>query len=69
MKFNVLGFNIILISSQFRFLTPSYPFWYYFGDKLKVSSPKKLKILKEFPQVCQLKVHVFTFNMILLSPP
>ena len=39
------------------------------GDKVKGSSPKKLKNLIEVPYVCQLKIHVFSFNMILLSSP
>ena len=52
-----------------RVLTPSYPFRKDLGDKVKFSSTKKLKILKEVPKVCQVNVHVFTFNVILLSPP
>ena len=37
------------------------------GYKVNGSSPKKLKILIEVPDVCQVKVHVFSFYMILLS--
>ena len=49
LKVQVLSFNVILISSPQRVLTPSYPFLGKFGDKLKCSSPKKLKILLEVP--------------------
>ena len=48
-KVHVLSFNIILISSPLRVLTLSYPFRKDLGDKGKVSSPKKLKILIELP--------------------
>ena len=39
------------------------------GDKVRVRSLKKLKILIEVPNVVHVKVHVFSFNMILLSLP
>ena len=68
-KVHVLSFNMILTSSPERFLTPSSPFRKDLGYKVKGSSLKKLKILIEVPQVCQVKVHVFSFNMILLSSP
>ena len=48
-KVLVLSFNMILISSPKRVLTPSYPFRTKFGDKVSVPSPKKLKILIEVP--------------------
>ena len=69
MKVHDLSFNMILISSPQRVLTPSYPFGEDLGDKLKGSSPKNPKISIENPSVCQVKVHVFSFNMILLSSP
>ena len=37
------------------------------SDKVSVRSPKKLKILIEVPLVGLVKVHVLSFNMILLS--
>ena len=37
------------------------------GDKVKGRSPKKLKQLIEFPNVVHVKVHVLSFNMILIS--
>ena len=49
MKVHVVSFNMILISSPQRVLTPSYPFREDLGDKVKGSSPKKLKILIEVP--------------------
>ena len=50
MKVHVLSFNIILMSSsQYRVLTPSYPFRVVLGDKVKGSSPKKLNLLIEVP--------------------
>ena len=36
-------------------------------DKVRVRSPKKLKILIEVPNLCQVKAHFFSFNMMLLS--
>ena len=38
-----------------------------FGDKVKGRSPKKLKSLIEVPNVVHVKVHVLSFNMILIS--
>ena len=35
------------------------------GDKVKDCSPKKLNFLIKVPQVCQVKEHVFSFNMFL----
>ena len=45
MKVDVLSFNIILVSSRSRVLTPSYPFRSDLGDNVKGGSPKKLPIL------------------------
>ena len=39
------------------------------GDQVKGRSPKKLKSLIEVPIVVHVKVHVLSFNMILLSSP
>ena len=39
------------------------------GDQVKGRSPKKPKSLIEVPNVVDVKVHVLSFNMILLSPP
>ena len=39
------------------------------GDKVKGRSPKKLESLIEIPNVVHVKVHVQSFNMILLSSP
>ena len=36
-------------------------------DQIKVRSPKKLKSLIEVPNVVHVKVHVWSFNMILMS--
>ena len=49
MKAHVLRFNMILISSQQRVLTPSHPFREDLGHKVKGSSPKKLKLLIAVP--------------------
>ena len=48
-KVLVFSFNMILFSSPWRVFTPSYPFRKDLGDKVKVSSPKKLNILTEVP--------------------
>ena len=39
------------------------------GDQVKGRSPKKLKSLIEVPNVVNVKVHVLSFNMILISSP
>ena len=39
------------------------------GDPVKGHSPKMLKSLIEVPYVVQVKVHVLSFNMILISFP
>ena len=47
---HILSFNMILISSPERVLTPSYLFRLDLGDKVKGNSPKKLKNLIEIPK-------------------
>ena len=42
-KVHVPSFNMILISSPLRVLTPSYAIRYDLGDKVRVRSPKMLK--------------------------
>ena len=37
------------------------------GDQVKGRSPKKLETLIEVPDVVHVKVHVLSFNMILIS--
>ena len=49
MKVHVLSFNMIIISSPWRVLTPRYPFRENLGDKVKGSSTKKLILSIEFP--------------------
>ena len=39
------------------------------GDQVKGRSPKKLESLIEVPNVVLVKVHVLSFNMILISSP
>ena len=39
------------------------------GDQVKGRSPKNLKSLIEVPSVVHVKVHVLSFNMILISSP
>ena len=48
-KVHVRSFNMILISSPQRVITPSYPFRNDSGQEVKGSSPKKLKNLIELP--------------------
>ena len=48
-KVLVLTFNMILISSPKRVLTPSYPFRTKIGDKVSVPFPEKLKIVIDDP--------------------
>ena len=50
-------------------LDPVIPLGDTLGDQVKGRSPKKLKSLIEVPNVVHVKVHVFNFNMIVLSPP
>ena len=46
-KVHVLSFNMNLISSPLRVLTPCYPFRNELGDNVRGSSPKNLKNLIE----------------------
>ena len=39
------------------------------GGQVKGRSPKKLESLNDVPKVVQTKVHVLSFNMILVSSP
>ena len=39
------------------------------GDQVKGRTPKKLESLIEVPNVVHVKVHVLSFNMILISYP
>ena len=66
-RVHVLSLNMILISTPYRVLTPSYPFRKDMGDQVKGRSPKKLESLIEVPNVVHVKVHVLSFNMILIS--
>ena len=60
---------MILLSSPWRVPRPSYPFRRSLGDQVKVRSQKKLESLIEVPNVVHMKVHVLSFNMILISTP
>ena len=68
-KVHVLSFNIILSHIRSVFLHRVIHFGENLGDKVKGRPPKKLKIILKVPYVCQVKVHVYCFNMILLSSP
>ena len=39
------------------------------GDQVKGRSPKKVELLLEVPNVVDVKVHILSFNMILISSP
>ena len=65
----VPSFSMILISSQLGVPRPSYPFWCNLGDQVKGRSPKKLNSLIEVPYVLYVKIHVLSYNMILISSP
>ena len=67
MKVHVLSFNMILVSSPSRVLTPSYPFRRNFGRSGKGSITEKAKTLIEVPDVVHIKENVLSFNMILIS--
>ena len=49
LKVQVLFYNMILISSPWRVLRPSYPFREIFGVQVKGRSPQKLKSLIKVP--------------------
>ena len=68
-KVHVFSFNRILLSPPQRVPRPSFPFGETLGDQVKGFSPKKLKSLIELPNVVHVKVHVLSFNMILISSP
>ena len=65
----VVRYNIILISSPYCVPRLSCPFRGTFGELAKGRSPEKLKSFKELPYVLQVKEHVLSFNMILISFP
>ena len=58
---------MILISSRLSAPRPSYPFWRKFGDHVKDRSTKKLKSLIGVNYAVHVKVHLLSFNMILIS--
>ena len=49
------------------FLDGVFHFGETLGDQVKGRSPEKLKSLIEVPNVAHVKVHVLSFNMILIS--
>ena len=65
----VLRFSMILISSPWRLLKPRYPFWRKFEREGKGSFSEKAKNFNRGSLSMPMKVHVFSFNMILLSSP
>ena len=66
-KVHVFSFNMILLSYVQSVPRPSYPFRRNFGRSGKGRSPKNLELLIEVPKVVHVKVHVLSFNMILIS--
>ena len=69
MNVHVFSFNMILLSSPQSVPRPSNPFRRNFGRSGEGSFSEKPKNSMEVPQVCQVKVHVFSFNTIILSSP
>ena len=69
LKIQVLRGNMNLISSPKQATKPSYPLQGKFGRSGKGSFTEKPKIVKELPYVLQVKEHVLSFNMILISFP
>ena len=67
LKMQVLSCNMNLISSPQRAPRPSYPFRGKFWRSGKGSFTEKLKSFKDLPYVLQVKEHVLSFNMILIS--
>ena len=68
-KVHVLSFNMILVSSPLRVTRPVISFGATLGDQVKVVHQNNLKSLIEVPNVVHVKVHVLSFNMILISSP
>ena len=66
-KVNVLCFNTILISSPLLVLTPGYPFRSKFGRYGTGSFSEKAKKFNRGSLSMHMKVHDYSFNMILLS--
>ena len=66
MKVHVFSLDIKILVSAKRVRSRGIHFGKTKGDKVSVRCSNKLKILIEDPYVCQVKVHVFGFNMILL---
>ena len=69
LEIQVVSLNMNLIFSPLRVPRPSYPFQDKFRRSGNVSFTKKLKSLIEVPYVVEVKVHVLSFNMILISSP
>ena len=68
-KIHVLSFNLILRLLRSFSLDRVINYGVTLGDQVKGRSPKKLESLIEVPNVVHMKVHVLSFNMILISSP
>ena len=66
-KVHVFGFIMILLSSLKHVLRTSYTFRRNLEDQVKGRSPKMLKSLIEVPNLVHVKVHVLSFNMVIIS--
>ena len=69
MKVHLLSFKIILLLLYSLFFDRVIHFGETLGDQVKGRSPKKLESLIEVPNLVHVKVHVLSFNMILISSP
>ena len=69
LKVQVLSFNMNLVSSPLRVPRSSYPFRGKIGRLGILSFTEKAKIVIEVLYVSNLKVHVVSFSVILISSP
>ena len=67
MKVHVFGFNIFCFSSQERVPSPIHTCRRNFRDSVRGPFTKKVKSLIGVPNVVHVKVHVLSFNKILIS--
>ena len=66
-KVHIFRFNMIFSHLGSMFLDRGIHFGETLGDQAKGRSPKQLKSFIEVPNLVHVKVHVISFNMILIS--
>ena len=68
-KYMILASICMFSNLRIVFLDRLNHFGETLGDQVMCRSPKKLESLIDVPNVVHVKVHVLSFNMILISSP